>query len=191
MKDRIATEEQIITALDRVILKSGFTGLGVNAVAREAGVSKVLIYRYFGSFDGLLEVWALENSYWTTLPENGAGAEEVLSGQIDSLRRDRLKREIQRWLLAEQSPVGDAVMHRLEESGLALSRRLAEKEKPAKGVDAEAAVAVITAGITHLALMSDRADVYNGVRLDSDEGWERLRSAVKMMMRSMLAGPGR
>ncbi len=47
-KSRVRTELAIVRALERLLTKRGFEGLGVNAVAETAGVSKELIYRYFG-----------------------------------------------------------------------------------------------------------------------------------------------
>ena len=40
-----------------VLEQDGFEKMGVNLVARRAGIDKVLIYRYFGSFDGLLSAF--------------------------------------------------------------------------------------------------------------------------------------
>jgi AcrR family transcriptional regulator len=37
-----------------VLARDGFGAIGINAVAREAGVDKVLIYRYFGGLPELL-----------------------------------------------------------------------------------------------------------------------------------------
>lgn len=63
-RDRKATEEAIVAAFESVLLRDGVQGLGVNAVAQEAGVNKVLIYRYFGGFPGLAEHWAKASSFW-------------------------------------------------------------------------------------------------------------------------------
>ena len=191
MRNREKTQARIIEAVDRIILRDGSQGLGVNAVAQESGVSKVLIYRYFGSFEGLLEAWAVKNSYWTRflpLPKGEADvlefAESVLTGQIEDLRSDPVRREVLRWLLAIPSPVGTKVMERLEEAGLSLTREFVDRTGLDGDADVEALFAVITAGINYLALLSDRAPVYNGIRLDRDEGWSRIRDCVMFLLRS-------
>lgn len=56
-RDRAATEERILAAVGQVLARDGFAAGGVNAVAREAGVDKVLICRYFGGLPGLLRAW--------------------------------------------------------------------------------------------------------------------------------------
>ncbi|MEJ2139279.1 MAG: TetR/AcrR family transcriptional regulator [Gammaproteobacteria bacterium] len=63
-RDRKATEEAIVSAFEAVLLRDGVAGLGVNAVAHEAGVNKVLIYRYFGDLAGLARHWASNSSFW-------------------------------------------------------------------------------------------------------------------------------
>ncbi len=48
-RDSEKTRQKILAGLEKLITRDGFTAVGVNAVAREAGIDKVLIYRYFGS----------------------------------------------------------------------------------------------------------------------------------------------
>ena len=51
LRNRKATEQRLLSAIQELIEESGFEKLGINAVASKAGVSKMLIYRYFGSLD--------------------------------------------------------------------------------------------------------------------------------------------
>lgn len=44
IKNRQATELTLIKAVNDIIEESGFEGLGINAVATKAGVSKMLIH---------------------------------------------------------------------------------------------------------------------------------------------------
>ena len=50
-KDRELTEQRIFDAVGRIVESDGFEAVGINAVANESGLSKILIYRYFGSID--------------------------------------------------------------------------------------------------------------------------------------------
>ena len=68
-RDRKATEEAIVAAFEAVLLRDGVPGLGVNAVAQEAGVNKVLIYRYFKDLPGLARHWANASSFWPSALE--------------------------------------------------------------------------------------------------------------------------
>ena len=57
LRNRKATEQRLLSAIQELIEESGFEKLGINAVASKAGVSKMLIYRYFGSLDGLVAAY--------------------------------------------------------------------------------------------------------------------------------------
>ena len=54
MKDRERTEKKILDAVGSIIAGDGFEGTGINAVAQQAGVSKMLIYRYFEGLNELI-----------------------------------------------------------------------------------------------------------------------------------------
>ncbi len=190
--DRKATENQIINALDSLIRESGIKSVGVNSVARKANVSKVLIYRYFGGLDGLLEEWAIRKSYWIEVPDEitridsiGTGIEIMISGMAESLLGDASRRAVLRWLLEEDSEAGKRVRERLEKRGVELTRMLMDRNAVPESWDMEALVAVITAGVSYLALMSDRSDVYNGISLKTSEGWERLSRGIAEVFSEM------
>jgi AcrR family transcriptional regulator len=52
IRDKHITSKRLISAVGSLLAKKGFKGIGVNAVAREAGVDKVLFFRYFGGLTG-------------------------------------------------------------------------------------------------------------------------------------------
>ena len=54
VRNRPVTERKLIRAVEKLLARGGFGMLGPSAVAREAGVDKMLIYRYFGNLDGLV-----------------------------------------------------------------------------------------------------------------------------------------
>jgi AcrR family transcriptional regulator len=68
-RDRAATEERILAAVGQVLARAGFAAVGVNAIAREAGVDKVLIYRYFGGLPELLRAWGESGRFWPGIGE--------------------------------------------------------------------------------------------------------------------------
>lgn len=72
MKNRANTEQKLIKAVDHIVNVKGFRGLGVNKVAKQAGVSKILIYRYFGSFERLLKCCVCEKDFWANHVANSA-----------------------------------------------------------------------------------------------------------------------
>ena len=50
--------------MGEVLARDGFGAIGVNAIARQAGVDKVLIYRYFGGLPELLRAWGASGRFW-------------------------------------------------------------------------------------------------------------------------------
>ena len=64
MKDRERTEKKILDAVGSIIASDGFEGIGINAVAQQAGVSKMLIYRYFEGLNELISSYLLQKDYW-------------------------------------------------------------------------------------------------------------------------------
>jgi AcrR family transcriptional regulator len=68
-RDRNATEARLIGAVEDLIVQQGFGAIGINAVARQAGADKVLIYRYFGGLSGLLAAYAEEGDFWWTVED--------------------------------------------------------------------------------------------------------------------------
>ncbi|MEQ9366698.1 MAG: helix-turn-helix domain-containing protein [Leptospirales bacterium] len=82
IRNRAATRERLLGAAEQLLIKKGFQAMGVNAIAARAGIDKVLIYRYFGGFDGLLESIAGEREIWPALsvPEHLKGDGRKISG---------------------------------------------------------------------------------------------------------------
>ena len=74
-RNRQLTEKKILAAAHQLLADNGFESWGVNELARQAGLDKVLIYRYYGSLDGLLSAVIQSTDFWPdpdSLPENSA-----------------------------------------------------------------------------------------------------------------------
>lgn len=63
-RNRQLTAARIRGAARELLRNEGFAAWGVNRIAREAGVDKVLLYRYFDSLDGLLAAVVAETAFW-------------------------------------------------------------------------------------------------------------------------------
>ena len=201
-RDREATEAGLIAALERVISRDGFKGLGVNAVAREAGVDKVLIYRYFGDLEGLIEAFGKRLDLWVgeapTQPPDGSDYSTrirgLLRGYVASLRRNPSLKQILAWELTDRS----AILRKLDASR---SRTVAAWFAQARGdtvapagVDAPAVNALLLAGMHYLALREQTPGSFAGLDLSVPETWERLERAADSILAQAFAsdtGAGR
>ena len=63
MSHQISITGQITPDQVPMIAENGFEAIGVNAIANKSGVSKILIYRYFGSVEGLLAAYLHQNDF--------------------------------------------------------------------------------------------------------------------------------
>lgn len=48
---------RLIRAVGETLAEYGYQGLGLNKIALRAGVSKPMVYRYFGGLNGLLKAY--------------------------------------------------------------------------------------------------------------------------------------
>ncbi|PXA04317.1 hypothetical protein DDZ13_07235 [Coraliomargarita sinensis] len=112
-RSRSATEQRFQDAAIELVAESGFAQIGVNSVAERAGSDKVLIYRYFGDFEGLLQRVAQSRSWLPAADElvNGSNVEpaHVLSHLAGSLSRhirgDAATRQICLWRHVANNPL--------------------------------------------------------------------------------------
>ena len=189
-RDSQQTRKRIIGAVGRLLARSGFRNLGINAVAREASVDKVLIYRYFGGMPDLLRVYAEEGDFWPTaeellagfggqLPANNAElAAKLLIEFGRALRRRPATQEIMRWELLERNELTDALAHYREEQGL----KLIGMAKGSQNLDLQALGSLLSAGQTYLVLRAKTASVYNGLRLGRDDDWKRIERSITQLV---------
>lgn len=194
-RDRARTQDAILAAARQVLAESGFPGFGINAVARQAGCDKQLIYRYFGGLDGLVEAIGDDLAAWVsaslgqasgpTPASYGELVERLMLGFLASFRSDALVQKIAAWEIADASPL----VHRLSEArGKALAQWIASQRAdlvPPPGIDAAAINALLIAALQHLVLSAAAMGQFGGMRLDRDEDWQRVEAAAVAMIRAI------
>jgi AcrR family transcriptional regulator len=198
-RDSEATQGRILKAVGRLLARRGFLGLGVNAIAREARVDKVLIYRYFGGLPQLLQAFAERGDFWPTAEEAAGAPPEVTSrwgavdwslamlrGLLRGLRARPMTQEILRWELAASNELTEKLAGVREERGLDMLRRVAPAAERHRGTDLPAMAALLSAGIIYLVLRSKTAPAWLGVSLRDEEGWARIERAVEAIVRRVL-----
>lgn len=194
-RDRERTAQQLIEALGRVLARDGFERCGVNAVAREAGLDKVLIYRYFSGMPGLLTAYAESNTFWPTVDEIlgadrhaltrplGERLELILDALLDALRRRPETLAIMAWELTQRNPLTERLAEVREAWSQALIAASAFDVAAygELGEDGIALTNLVVAGIQYLLLRARTVDDYGGLALNTDDGWRRIRRAIRLM----------
>jgi AcrR family transcriptional regulator len=195
-RNREQTRAGILDAVGHLLARSGFNKLGINAIAREAGVDKVLIYRYFGGLPELLKAFAEETDFWPDFPELMREAKQPLGQMTEAerakllvtafgraLRRRPLTQEIMRWELLERNELTDAMARHREGQSIKLFQTFEGLED----VDVRALASLLAAGQTYLILRSKTVDVYNGLFLNAEEDWARIERAASFVVDAAFA----
>ena len=114
-RNREETRTAILAAAQALLAEEGFSGFGVNALARRSGFDKQLIYRYFGGLDGLVDALGEALAGWVATrlapvlagnvgPGYGDLVEAVMLAYLDALRADSLMQKLVAWELSDPSP---------------------------------------------------------------------------------------
>jgi AcrR family transcriptional regulator len=189
-RDRASTRARLVQAVGTLLARQGFTALGVNAVAKEAGVDKVLIYRYFGGMPELLRAFGKSGEFWPSFEEMTGGdvialrqlplSESIailMQNYVKAMRRRPLTQEILAWESVERNELTRVLENIREEVSMQLFRELGSG---LKGIDADVAAvtALLAAAVNYLVIRSRTIRIFNTVDIRSDEGWKRLEKAV-------------
>jgi AcrR family transcriptional regulator len=197
IRDKHITSRRLISSVGSLLAKKGFTGVGVNAVAREAGVDKVLIYRYFGGLEGLIAAFAKEGDFWPSALELAGGDVDTFSQLpledrfavfgsqfIRALQKRPVTQAIMAWEIIEPNGLTEELERIREQSIMAFFKQFfTEDIMPA---DLQAIVALLGAAISYLVLRSKNIDLYAGMDIGSQQGWQRLEQAMNSIVKGVL-----
>ena len=202
-RDSDVTRKRILAAVGDLLAREGFQGIGINAVARKAGVDKVLIYRYFGGLPQLLRAFARQGELWPTIGQllgrklTEIGEMEVrdlsvalLKGSLRELRKRVTTQEVLRWELVQRNELTDELAAVREAQGMEILDLLPAATGSAGDRDLGAVGALLHAGVMYLVLRSRTADGFMGVDLQSDEGWSRIEGAIESLAEAWFRGQG-
>ena len=188
MKNREQTEEKILEAVGSIIENQGFEKVGINAIATEAGVSKMLIYRYFGGVEELIAQYLIQKDYWANtdaaMINPGAVGDSIKSmfrRQVEQLRNDITLRRSYRWELFTDNQNIRQLRNRREENGCRLIKMVSALTG-CPDAQVAALASILSASISYLALLEDQCQSYNGICLQTDEGWNQLMQGIEMII---------
>lgn len=187
-RDREATEGRLLDAVGELIREQGFERVGVNAVSAYSGVSKILIYRYFGSIEGLMAAYIRQHDFWINLPHQmpdrdrlPAYLKEMFRSYIARLRSDLTLKRLCRWELSTDNELVKELRKQRERQGMAQIEKICELT--GFPVERMAVLATfLTASVTYLAMLEEYCPVYNGISIGDDAGWERICRGAELFI---------
>jgi AcrR family transcriptional regulator len=198
-RDRGATEERILAAVGTVLARDGFGAVGVNAIAREAGIDKVLIYRYFGGLPELLRQWGASSRFWPGIDEllgedraamlARPAAERwtlFLEHFIDALRARPLTIEILAAEIVQRNELSAILEDEREQWG-AQAEALLGGEAFRAQPHLRGTTLLLVAGVQYLLVRARTIRVFGGIDLRTDAGWRALKDALRASAGALFA----
>ncbi|WP_101758968.1 TetR/AcrR family transcriptional regulator [Oceanicoccus sp. KOV_DT_Chl] len=187
---RAATEAKILKAFERVLKRDGIAHVGVNAIVKEAGVGKGLIYEYFGGLEGLADAWVAQSHF---IPD----VEEIIGSPMAEFQQQSIQQQLKavhinyatmikdNWLaqqiFAEElqpnnklSKIAEYVRNQIGKT----HEEIFTSATPLQDEDHIALLFIIHAASNYLALRAKQSPTFNGIDISTDEGWDSL---MKMM----------
>ena len=166
-----------------------FNELSVNKVAARSGISKNLIYRYFGTLRNLIDQFIHEVDYWYHL--------DPLTVESIAEQKNRMKqtfRSLYQYLLVHPDMCG-LVIWELCENNRSTTEMLKRREQVSEGyfedtdklfgeiLDFRAVSAILFAGIYHLSAYSSIQKVsFCGINTSEAQGQERILKAMDTIL---------
>ena len=196
VKNKEQTMQRLIDAVGNIIKNKGYKGLGLNAIAKEADVSKILVHRYFGGVDQLVEAYVLKNDYW--IAKSGEVAEktqfqtdksqlkkmvsDLLRGHFEYFNSHEEMRTIILWEITERTNLLNSICHCREEIGNVLldqAKPMFEgSEKSLKGV-----TALLVSAIYYMILHAKKNEsTICGIDVNSKQGQEELLKTIDQIV---------
>lgn len=184
------TRQKILYGLEQLITRKGFTEVGVNAVAREAGVDKVLIYRYFGSMEGLLEAFSVSMDICPKIGEvldnmpDGAAPHEIVTDIIlehaFALQKSPLAQEVVCWELTEQNPLTKAFAANMEQKAM----KALEDRGIIPSEDLITLSAVLVSGLQYLILRGRNKNPMMNIDYSKPSSRKKVEQVIAAMMKA-------
>jgi AcrR family transcriptional regulator len=192
-RSRLQTEQKILKAVETLLLEKGYPAVGVNAIARQADCDKVLIYRYFGGFDGLLNAFAETTQLWWEVDDVMSDNAEVFSSQplhiylqtllmrhASSLQAMPITLEIMAWEMSEQNNLTIALARTRAERGMALIKKI-RTHYSQPSFDIGGILGVFGAAINYLVIRTRKSPPQH-----MTEEWWRLQQTIAKLLNNQL-----
>lgn len=188
MKNKELTKEKLLNAVGEIIAEEGFEKVGINAVSQKSSLSKALIYRYFGSIENLIASYIFQKDYWINFHTELKDRDEIATylknmfrQQISQLRDEVVLKRLYRWELSTNNPATEELREKREQNGVFLIKKISEMTRsPQKEVASMATI--LSASISYLILLEELTPTYNGINLQSDEGWEQIAQGIDLII---------
>jgi AcrR family transcriptional regulator len=195
VKNKEETKRKLIRAVGEIFRTEGHTGLGVNKVAKLAGVSKKLIYRYFGTFENLIEAHVVETDYWMAFADKlqhlidkniNLGSQKLITDILQNqFRFFATDKDMQKLILWEVS-TDSALMRSIHRTREAMGQRLlamTDQDFANSDVNFRAIGALLVGGIYYTILHARfNGGIFSDVDISTEEGKEEIIRMIEKIV---------
>ncbi len=190
------TKSRILQAVGKLLAKSGFNSLGINAIAKEAGVDKVLIYRYFTDLPTLLQTFGREGDYLSgmVIPPELENSESLADGLVNwlmyfqkELEERPITQEIIRWELVEGNELTKELRDIRRDIATERLKFFDDKFGLPADQDTVAIMSILGSAIIYLQLRSKISPTFSGLDFSTVEGWSRIDAAISTIIYAVMA----
>jgi AcrR family transcriptional regulator len=194
-KNKELTKRKLIAAVGEILKSDGYKSLGVNRVAKQAGVNKKLIYRYFGNLNYLIESYVVENDYWMAFSNKlndilsqteFSDTKELITGLLQKQFSYFLtEREMQRLILWEISANSDLMrsIHNARESQGQKILQLTDASFEGTNVNFRAIAALLVGGIYYTILHTNsNGGMFCDIDIKSETGQKGILKAIEQIV---------
>jgi AcrR family transcriptional regulator len=188
-RNRDDTEARIVDAAATVLAREGLGGFGINAIAREAGADKVLVYRYFRDLDGLAEALGRRSDLWLgeapAVPPDATYRDALwilFTAYLRTLRHSNFLRQALIVELSNSRALSEALARARSEAAQRWFRQAVGARTAPPGVDAPAINAIMVAALHHLALAASSGGAFAGLPLRTAKDWTRVEDAFHTLL---------
>jgi AcrR family transcriptional regulator len=195
-RNKEETKSRILRAVGKLLAESGFNSLGINAIAKEAGVDKVLIYRYFTDLPTLLQTFGREGNYLSgiTIPPELENSKSLADGLVNwvmyfqkELEERPITQEIIRWELVEANELTNELRDIRRNLATERLQFLSDKFGLPDDQDIVTILTILGSAIIYLQLRSKISPTFSGLDFSTVEGWERIDAAISTIIHAVMA----
>jgi AcrR family transcriptional regulator len=189
-RDKEETKIRIVAAVGRQLARAGFRDLGVNSIAKEAGIDKVLIYRYFGGLPELLTAYAREGDYWPTSAElisdpTTVKAESVADWLVYiltkvqmAIRQRPITQEILRWEIIDHNELTKEFAAIRTRVAMECLNFINQQYPFPPELDTLALSTIILSSVVYITLRTETNPYYLGMDFSDPKNWDRINKMV-------------
>jgi AcrR family transcriptional regulator len=190
-KDKAA---QLIGAVGELLTEKGYQGLSLNKICITAGVSKPMVYEYFGNLTGLLKAYVQHTDSWLPyfqeleVPENPSPAQlkllftQLLQHQFRFMHSSKEMQQLILWEISEPNPLMRASCEAREKQGARLIA-LTDEYFRNSGVSLKAILGLLVGGIYYSMLHdSAQSGTLAGIDLKNEKDFEAMLATIEQIM---------